>query len=181
MRSENIHDKSPIEFGHTQASFANDSKEIVMTREETKEALEEYFKDYSTGDFRMALDKHYTADAVFENTRVRIVGKENIIDWFTRSHALGYTESCVPANILIGEDSAAVELEQEFTAYENVPNHYVSSLTKGETIKTSGLAAFYKMKDGKISSVKIYCTLNEYNPKVFGGTDEGVEDIQQEK
>ncbi len=88
-----------------------------MTREETKKAIEEYFKDYSSGDFRMALNKHYTADAVFENTRVRIVGKENIIDWFTRSHALGYTESCVPVTILIGEDSVAVELEQEFTAY----------------------------------------------------------------
>ncbi len=154
-----------------------------MTREETKKTIEEYFKDYSTGDFRMALEKHYTADAVFENTRVRIVGKENIIDWFTRSHALGYTESCVPVNILIGEDSVAVELEQEFTAYENVPNHYVSALTKGETIRTSGLSGFYKMKDGKIKSVKVYCTMNEYNPKVFGRTEatDGVEDIQQEK
>ena len=154
-----------------------------MTREETKKAIEEYFKDYSTGDFRMALDKHYTADAVFENTRVRIVGKENIIDWFIRSHALGYTESIVPVNILIGEDSVAVELEQEFTAYENVPNHYVAALTKGDTIRTSGIAAFYKMKDGKIRSVRVYCTLNEYNPKVFGCTEatEGVEDIQQER
>lgn len=140
-----------------------------MTREETKKAFEEYFKDYNTGDFRMALDKHYTADAVFENTRVRIVGKDNIIDWFTRSHALGYTEDLVPVNILIGEDSVAVELEQEFTAYEDVPNHYVAALTKGETIRTSGVAAFYKMKDGKISSIRVYCTLNEYNPKVFEG------------
>jgi hypothetical protein len=171
MRSENIHDKSPIEFDHTQASFANDIEETVMTREETKKVIEEYFKDYNTGDFRMALDKHYTADAVFENTRVRIVGKENIIEWFTRSHALGYTESCVPVNMMIGEDSVAVELEQEFTAYENIPNHYVSALTKGETIRTSGLAAFYKMKDGKIRSIRVYCTLNEYNPKIFGGME----------
>lgn len=154
-----------------------------MTREETKKALEEYFKDYNTGDFRMALDKHYTTDAVFENTRVRIVGKGKIIDWFTRSHALGYTESVVPVNILIGEDSAAVELEQEFTAYENVPNHYVAALSKGDTIRTSGLAAFYKMQDGKIRSIRVYCALNEYNPKVFGRTEttERVEDMQQAK
>ncbi len=154
-----------------------------MTREETKKAIEEYLKDYSTGDFRMALDKHYTADAVFENTRVRIAGKENIIDWFTRSHALGYTESCVPVNILIGEDSVAVELAQEFTAYEDVPNHYVSVLIKGETIKTSGLAGFYKMKDGKIQSIRVNCTLNAYNPKVFVCTEapEEVTDTQQEK
>jgi hypothetical protein len=181
MRSENIHDKSPIELWQAQASFASDIEEVVMTREETKKAIEEYFKDYSTGDFRIALDKHYTADAVFENTRVRIVGKEKIIDWFTRSHALGYTEGIVPVNILIGEDSVAVELDQEFTAYEDVPNHYVATLTKGDTIRTSGLAGFYKMKDGKISSIRVYCTLNEYNPKVFGRTDEAVEDIQQEK
>ncbi len=171
MRSESIHDRSPIGFGHAQASFANEIEEKVMTREETKKVLEEYFKDYSTGDFRMALDKHYTADAVFENTRVRIVGKERIIDWFTRSHALGYTEKIRPVNILIGEDCAAVELEQEFTAYEDVPNHYVVALTKGDTIRTSGLAAFYKMKNGKIRSTRVYCTLNEYNPRVFGRTE----------
>ncbi len=147
-----------------------------MTRGETKNTIEEYLRDYSTGDFRMALEKHYSAEAVFENTRVRIKGKEKIIDWFTRSHALGYTERVVPANILIGEDSVAVELDQEFTAYEDVPNHYVSALTKGDTIRTSGLAAFYTMKDGKIKSIRVYCTLNEYNPKVFGFTEatEGV-------
>jgi ketosteroid isomerase-like protein len=138
-----------------------------MNKEETRKAFEEYFKDYDTGDFRMALNKHYTEDAVFENTRVKVVGRTNIIEWFTRSHALGYTEKLVPVNMLIGEDIVAVELEQEFTAYEDVPNHYVVSMDKGETIKTSGVAAFYKMKDGKISSVRVYCTLNEYNPQIF--------------
>jgi ketosteroid isomerase-like protein len=143
-----------------------------MTRDETKKALEEYFKDYSTGDFQMALAKHYTGDAVFENTRVRIAGRDNLIEWFTRSHALGYRERVVPVNMLIGEDSVAVELEQEFTAYEDVPNHYVAALAKGETIRTSGLAAFYKMKGGKISSIRVYCTLNAYNPRVFGRTED---------
>jgi len=138
-----------------------------MNKEETRKAFEEYFRDYDTGDYRMALNKHYTEDAVFENTRVKVVGRNNIIEWFTRSHALGYTEKLVPVNVLIGKDSVAVELEQEFTAYEDVPNHYVVPMDKGETVKTSGVAAFYKMKDGKISSVRVYCTLNEYNPKVF--------------
>jgi len=138
-----------------------------MNKEETRKAFEEYFRDYDTGDYGMALNKHYTEDAAFENTRVKIVGRDNIIEWFTRSHALGYTEKLVPVNMLIGEDIVAVELEQEFTAYEDVPNHYVVSIDKGETIKTSGVAAFYKMKDGKISSVRVYCTLNEYNPQIF--------------
>ena len=138
-----------------------------MNKEETRKSLEEYFRDYDTGDYRMALNKHYTDDAVFENTRVKVIGRDNIIEWFTRSHALGYTEKLVPVDMLIGEDVVAVELEQEFTAHEDVPNHYVVSMNKGETIKTSGVAAFYKMKDGKISSVRVYCTLNEYNPQVF--------------
>ena len=138
-----------------------------MNKEETRKCLREYFRDYDTGDYRMALNKHYTDDAVFENTRVKVIGRDNIIEWFTRSHALGYTEKLVPVDMLIGEDVVAVELEQEFTAHEDVPNHYVVSMNKGETIKTSGVAAFYKMKDGKISSVRVYCTLNEYNPQVF--------------
>jgi len=138
-----------------------------MNKEETRKSLEEYFRDYDTGDYRMALNKHYTDDAVFENTRVKVIGRDNIIEWFTRSHALGYTEKLVPEDMLIGEDVVAVELKQEFTAHEDVPNHYVVSMNKGETVKTSGVSAFYKMKDGKISSVRVYCTLNEYNPQVF--------------
>lgn len=138
-----------------------------MNKEETKKAIEEYLRDYDTGDFKMTLNKHYTEDAVFENTRVKVVGRDNIIEWFTRSHALGYTEKLVPVNVLIGKDSVAVELEQQFTAYEDVPNHYVVPMDKGETVKTSGVSAFYKMKNGKISSIRVYCTLNEYNPKVF--------------
>ena len=138
-----------------------------MNREETKKRFEEYFRDYDTGDYRMALNKHYTDDAVFENTRVKVVGKDNIIEWFTRSHGLGYTENLIPENMLIGEGTVAVELKQDFTALEDVANHYVSPLSKGETIKTSGVAAFYKMRDGKISEIRVYCTLNNYNPQVF--------------
>jgi len=140
-----------------------------MNKEETRKQLENYFRDYDTGDYRMTLNKHYTEDAVFENTRVKIIGRDNIVEWFTRSHALGYTEKLVPVNILIGENIVAVELEQEFTAREDVPNHYVVSMNKGDTVKTSGVSAFYEMKDGKISSVRVYCTLNEYNPQLFKG------------
>jgi hypothetical protein len=68
---------------------------------------------------------------------------------------------------MIGEDLVAIELEQGFTAYQDVPNHYVSPLKKGETIKTSGVAAIYKLRGGKICSVRVYCTMNEYNPEVF--------------
>jgi hypothetical protein len=144
-------------------------KGISMNKEETRKRLEEYFRDYDTGDFRLTLNKHYTEDAVFENTRVKIIGRDNIIEWFTRSHALGYTEKLVPVSILIGENAAAAELKQEFTALEDVPNHYVVSMNKGEIVKTSGVSAFYKMKDDKICSVRVYCTLNEYNPQVFKG------------
>ena len=41
MRSETIHDRSPVEFGHIQARFANDIGEVVMTREEIKKAISE--------------------------------------------------------------------------------------------------------------------------------------------
>lgn len=140
-----------------------------MNKKETRKQLEEYFRDYDTGDYRMTLNKHYTQDAVFENTRVKIIGRDNIIEWLTRSHALGYKEKLVPVNILIGENTVAVELTQEFIALEDVPNHYVFSMNKGDIVKTSGLSAFYKMKDGKISTVRVYCTLNEYNPQVFKG------------
>lgn len=138
-----------------------------MNKEETKKMIEEYLQAYDTGDYKMTLEKYYTEDAVFENTRVRVVGRDNCIQWFTKSHALGYMEKLTPVNILIGEGVVAVELDQEFTAYEDVPNHYVAPMKKGETITTSGVCAFYKMRDGRISSVRVYCTLNAYNPGIF--------------
>ena len=137
-----------------------------MKKEKIKALFADYFKDYNSGDYRMAVNKNYTEDAVFENTRVRIVGRDNIIEWFTRSHNLGYTEKLTETSMLIGENEIAVELEQEFHGLVDVPNHYVSPLQKGETIKTSGVAAFYRLRNGKICSVRVYCTLNDYNPKI---------------
>jgi len=138
-----------------------------MKRDDVRKLFEDYFRIYDSGDYRTALNKYYTEDAVFENTRVEIKGKDNIIEWFTDSHALGYTENLTATNTVIAENGIAVELEQEFTGLQDVPNHYVSPLGKGETIKTKGVAAFYRLKDGKISRVRVYCTLNAYNPKVF--------------
>ena len=144
-----------------------------MQKKEIKLLFDAYFRHYNSGDFRMALNKHYTEDAVFENTRVKVVGRENIIEWFTRSHDLGYTETLSETNMLVGEDGIAVELEQEFHGLEDVPNHYVSPLRKGETIRTSGVAALYRLRDDRICSVRVYCTLSEYNPRIHdrGGPD----------
>ncbi len=143
-----------------------------MNKIETKKAIEEYLRDYDSGDFHKALTNHYTEDAIFENTRVKISGRKNIIEWFNRSHALGYKENLTPKRIMIGEDLVAIELKQEFTAYQEVTNHYVSPLKKGETIKTSGVAAIYKLRGGRICSVRVYCTMNEYNPEIFKDSQE---------
>jgi hypothetical protein len=79
---------------------------------------------------------------VFENTRVRIAGRDSLIEWFTRSHALGYREHIVSANMLIEEDSAAVELEQDFTADEDVPHHYVAALKRARPSEQAALRRF---------------------------------------
>jgi len=144
-----------------------------MSRDEIRTLFDAYFEDYNTGDYEMALNKHYAEDAVFENTRVEVRGRDNIIKWFTKSHALGYKETLTPVSMVIGEDGIAVELAQEFHALEDVPNHYVSPLQKGESIKTQGVAAVYRLRDGKIASVRVYCTLSAYNPRVFGGNGNG--------
>jgi len=139
-----------------------------MNRDEIRTLFDAYFEDYNTGDYEMALNNHYTEDAVFENTRVEVRGRDNIIEWFTKSHALGYKEILTPVSMVIGEDGIAVELAQQFHALEDVPNHYVSTLQKGESIKTQGVAAVYRLRERKIASVRVYCTLSAYNPRVFG-------------
>lgn len=123
----------------------------------TKEKMMEYFEVFSKHGFEKAISTYFAEDAVFENSiAMEACGKQNIINLLKFTHRGNVVkETLTPVRIIMDDDDAAVELVMEVEASEDVPDHHLSSLKKGEKMKFR-LSAFYKIKAGKIARVKVY-------------------------
>lgn len=96
----------------------------------------------------------YVSDVIFEFQNSKINGKEAVLKYFKQLH-LVFIEIMKPQNILVDGDKAAVELENEFEAKADIPDFLGKSLKAGEST-TARFGAFYDIRDGKISQVRIY-------------------------
>ena len=119
-----------------------------------KEKMMQYFADYNSGDYKKAISTHYTQDAVFESPDYRFIGQESIIAFLTESHK-GLSEVLRVLNILIDDDKVAAELEGDIQATEDKPNFHIRPLKEGDSFLLK-MSAFYDIKDGKISHIRIY-------------------------
>lgn len=122
----------------------------------TKKKMEEYFQAFSKEGFKKAVTDYFAEDAVLENSlAMEACGKKNIIEMMVSTHRRGTVkETLTPTRILIDGDDVAAELVMELEASEDLPDHHLK-LKKGEK-KRARLAAFYKIRDGKIARVKVY-------------------------
>ena len=123
----------------------------------TKEKMMEYFEVFSKEGFEKAISTYFAEDAVFENSiAMEASGKKNIINLLKFTHRGDVVkETLTPVRILMDGDDAAEELVMEMDVTEDVPDHHISPLKKGEKTKCR-LSAFYKIEDGKIARVKVY-------------------------
>ncbi len=121
---------------------------------------------YSNGRFEEAVNSYFTEDASFWNTRIALQGTRKIIDWLVASH-LGYDEKLTPVSLIVEPTGAAMELEQEFHAHEDISHFFIQPMKKGEVLKTRGISLFLKFCDGKICSSKEYRLLYRCDPKIF--------------
>ena len=123
----------------------------------TKEKMIEYFEVFSKEGFEKAISTYFSEDAVFENSiAMEACGKKDIINVLKFTHRGNVVkETLTPVRILMDGDDAAVELVMEVAVSEDVPDHHLSALKKGEKAKYR-ICAFYKIADGKIARVKVY-------------------------
>ena len=123
----------------------------------TKKTLMEYFDVFSKEGFEKAISTYFAEDAVFENSiAMEASGKQNIINILKYTHRGDVVrETLTPVRILMDGNDVAVELVMEVEATEDVPDHHLSPLKKGEKTKYR-LGVFYKIEDGKIARVKVY-------------------------
>lgn len=127
-----------------------------------------YIDLYSHERFAEAVNSYFTKDAYFWNTRIAIRGTQKIIDWLIASH-LGYREKLTPVSLIVDPEGAAIELEQEFYAKEDMSHFFIKPVKKGEVLRTRGISLFLEFREGKICSSKEYRLLYRCDPKLFMG------------
>ncbi len=125
-----------------------------------------YIDLYSNGRFEEAVNSYFTADAYFWNTRIALHGTQKIIDWLIASH-LGYSEKLTPATLIVEPEGAAMELEQEFHANEDMAHFFIRPMKKGDVLRTRGVSWFLGFREGKICSSKEYRLLYRCDPRIF--------------
>ncbi len=125
-----------------------------------------YIDLYSKGQFEHAINYYFTKDAYFWNTRIALCGTQKIIDWLIASHT-GYSEKLTPVNVIVEPEGAAIELEQDFYATEDISHFFIRPMRKGEVLRTRGISWFLQFRDGKICNSKEYRLLYRCDPKRF--------------
>ncbi len=121
---------------------------------------------YSNGRFEEAVNSYFAEDASFWNTRISLQGARKIIDWLNASH-FGYDEKLTPVSLIVEPTGAAIELEQEFHANEDLSHFFIRPMKKGEALRTRGISWFLKFREGKICSSKEYRLLYRCDPRIF--------------
>lgn len=125
-----------------------------------------YLDLYNHGRFEEAVNSCFIEDAYYWNTRIALRGTQKIIDWLVASHH-GYSEKLMPVSLIVEPERAAIELEQEFHANEDMSHFFIRPMKKQEVLRTRGVAWFLKFREGKISSLKEYRLLYRCDPKLF--------------
>ncbi len=125
-----------------------------------------YIDLYSHNRFEEGVNLYFTKDAYFWTTRIALRGTEKIVDWLIASH-LGYSEKLSPVSLIVEPEGAAIELEQEFHASEDMSHFFIRAMKKGEVLRTRGVSWFLKFRDGKVCSLKEYRLLYRCDPKLF--------------
>jgi len=113
-----------------------------------------YCSEFSSESEKAAVfDRYYNPDAVFEHPlKGSFKGKEAIVEFWTAGHK-GIHEVLKPLNVLFDDDWIAAEFLIEWHCLENT--YYLGPREKGR-IYYAECAAFYHLKDGKFSRVKLY-------------------------
>ena len=119
-----------------------------------KQEFEQYCEAFSTSrDKADVFDRYYDPEAVFEHPfKGTFKGKKAIVDFWTRGHE-GIHEVIKPREALFDGDRIAVQVAIEWHCTKDTD--YLGPRKKGH-VYGAECAAFYGLKNGKITHVKLY-------------------------
>jgi SnoaL-like domain len=123
-----------------------------------KRIEENYWKDYfnthNDRRFDDLVNDFYTKDAVFENPKIQVVGREQLISFLEQSNQDVWIE-LIPCTIITNTGVTAVELDSVIHAERDLPDFLLGPMKKGGEAKMR-MAAVYHLTQDRISRASIY-------------------------
>ncbi|MEW6356856.1 MAG: nuclear transport factor 2 family protein [Planctomycetota bacterium] len=119
-----------------------------------RKGFEEYCERFNSKSGKAdVFDRYYDPDAVFEHPlKGTFKGKKALVEFWTAGHK-GIREVLKPRNVLFDGDRIAAELLIEWHCLEDTD--YLGPRKKGDIYYTE-CAAFYQLRNGKFTHVKLY-------------------------
>jgi hypothetical protein len=116
--------------------------------------FEDYCDKFSSGREKAEVfDRYYNPDAVFVHPlKGTFKGRKAILDFWTEGHK-GIHEVLKPLNVLFDADRIAVEFMIEWHCLEDTD--YLGPRKMGD-VYYAECAAFYRLKGGRFTHVKLY-------------------------
>jgi SnoaL-like domain len=119
---------------------------------------ENYWKDYfdthNDRRFDDLVNDFYTEDAVFENPKIQVMGRDQLISFLIQSNQEVWIE-LIPCAIITNTGVTAVELDCVIHAEKDLPDFLLGPMKKGGEAKMR-MAAVYHLTQDRISRASIY-------------------------
>ena len=114
----------------------------------------DYFNTHNDRRFDDLVNDFYTEDAVFENPKIQVVGREQLISFLEQSNQDVWIE-LIPCTIITNTGVTAVELDSVIHAERDLPDFLLGPMKKGGEAKMR-MAAVYHLTQDRISRASIY-------------------------
>ena len=118
----------------------------------TRDEFTEYTQAFSRCDYE-GYARFYTDDVELELGSVGVIrGPRAIVDFY-REMNKAVRESLDVHQVVMDEGGIAADVTMTFRAHEDAPDFVIAPLKKGQSV-SSGLLAFYTLRDGKIARIR---------------------------
>ena len=115
---------------------------------------QDYFDTHNNRRFVELVDRFYAPDADFENMRVAVKGREDIIAFLEESNEF-VRITLVPRLIITQGTVTATELDCILRAEKDMPEFLLGPMEKGDEV-TMRMAAVYHMDGDRIARARVY-------------------------
>ena len=125
-----------------------------MVREIDENYWKDYFDTHNDRRFDDLVNRFYAEDASFENPKVQVVGREQILSFLKQSNQ-NVQIQLVPQAIIITSGVTAVELDCVMHPQKDLPDFLLGPVKKGDQA-TMRQAAVYHLTQDLISRARVY-------------------------
>ncbi len=125
-----------------------------MIRQVDENYWNQYYATHNDRRFDDLVNDFFTPDAIFENPKTQVTGREQLIRFFKQSNQ-NVKIDLIPRNVIVSAGISAVELDCVMHAEMDIPDFLLGPLTKGSVV-TMRMAGVYHLSQDHIAQARIY-------------------------